>query len=167
MNGLIPALLAVLLAEVGPRGASLAAGGPRATVVFVVAAVVAGSAVGGGLVAPTLAPAARALLIAVALGFGAWAQVGRLAPATTTRGALFAFWRGGTALLVFALATWFPPVSVLLGAALALVVAALAGVSPVAAPIVARLRRPCAAALLAAAAIIATLALRGAGGATG
>ena len=159
MNGLIPALLAVFLAEVGPRGAALALRTGRATIVFVVAAVLAASAVGGGLIASRLAPNAEALLIAFALAFGGWAQVSRVAAPATMRNALLAFWRGGTSLLVFALATRFSPASVGLGAGLGLGAAALLGPSlPDGAW---RVVRPiCATLLFLAAAILAVVALR-------
>lgn len=159
MNGLVPALVAVLLAEVGPRGAALALGSGRAMIVFVVAAMIGASAVAGGMIAPRLAPHAEGLLIAVALGFAGWAQVARVARPATRRAVLLLFWRGGTALLVFALATRFSPASVGAGAALGLVAAVL--LTPVVpGGAIVHLRRACAATLFVAAAILAVFALR-------
>lgn len=159
MNGLIPALLAVLLAEVGPRGAALAFESGRTAIVFLVATIVAAAAVAGALLAPRLAPNAETLLIALALAFGGWAQASRVAPPATTRAALLAFWRGGTALLVFALATRFAPLSVGVGAAGGLGAAAVLGrlVDERAMRLV---RRACVLVLLVAGAILAVVALR-------
>ena len=159
MNGLIPALVAVLLTEVGPRGAVYAAASGRLRTVFAIAALVAASAVAGSLIAPRLAPHAETLLIALALGFSAWAQVVHIVPGTTTRAALFAFWRGGTAFLVLALAARFEAASVGIGAAIALFVAAAFGpsVTALSTPLV---RRLCAGLLLGAGAALAVIGLR-------
>lgn len=159
MNGLIPALLAVLLAEVGPRGTALAFEAGRTTIVFLIAGVLAAAAVAGALLAPRLAPNAETLLIALALAFGAWAQASRVPPPATTRAALLAFWRGGTTLLVFALATRFAPLSVGVGAAGGLAVTAMLG-RLIDARAMRFVRRGCLLVLLVAAASLAIVALR-------
>ncbi len=111
MNGLIPTLIAVLLAEIGGRS-QVALRLPRyGWGDRVLAMTVALAAVGGSIVAPTMTDRARALLLGLALLAAAWGQRGNVDPdgSTTPSGfyAILAFmWRSNVAFLTFAFAAW-------------------------------------------------------------
>lgn len=125
MNGLVPVLIAVLLAEFGPR-AEIYAGARRfgAPLLVIVAGVVA-AALAGILVAPTLTDWADAFLIAIALAFAAMGQAQRVKPMTGRASTIMAFWRGGVPLIAFAFATRFGAVTVMAGTLAGLVAAAI------------------------------------------
>ncbi len=123
MNGLVPALLAVLLAEFGPRALSYAASPRREMLGWVAAALVFGAGASGILVAPSMTIWAETLLLGIALVFAGIGQLGRVRPVSGFRGNLALFWRGGTPLLAFALAARFPGIASLPGAAAGVVAA--------------------------------------------
>lgn len=116
MNGLVPALIAVLLAEIGPRALQLSTTTRPNLMAAIVAALIAAAAVGGTLVAPMLTEWADALMIGIALVLAAVAQVQRVKPAPGIVRQLWTFWSGGTALLAFAFAARFGAVTTGLGA---------------------------------------------------
>ena len=89
MDSLVPAFVAVLLAQAGDRSPWLVAiladrfGKPFTVALAAVLAHAAGNAIaatGGMLVAPMLTPNARQLLLALALGFAAMGALWRLKP---------------------------------------------------------------------------------------
>ena len=89
MDSLVPAFIAVLLAQAGDRSPWLVAilaepvGKPLTVAFAAFLAHAAGNAVaatGGMLIAPTLTPNARQLLLALALGFAAMGALWRLKP---------------------------------------------------------------------------------------
>lgn len=110
MNGLIPALIAVLLAEIGERGAA-ASGAPSRLYIGLVAALVAASAIAGNIAAPFVTTPAATLMTGISL---LYAGLYQLRPADVSR-PLTAFWLSGTPLIVFALAARFGSVPVAIG----------------------------------------------------
>lgn len=122
MNGLIPVLIAVLLAEFGPRAMLVTEMRWRdAALSFTILA----AAFAGTQVAPSLTGWANAFLIAISLGFGALGQVQRVKPVAGTIRGIVAFWQGGVPLIVFAFATRFGFITVTVGALAGLVAAAI------------------------------------------
>lgn len=116
MNGLVPVLIAVLLAEFGPRAAVYAGSSWRSAAPWLIAASIATASVAGGLIAPSMTEWADALLIAIALGFAAIGQVQRVKPVSGMFRTIITFWQGGAPLLAFAFATRFGAPVVALGA---------------------------------------------------
>ena len=107
MNALIPMLVAVLLAETGPRGAQFAALPRRTAAIVIMALAIGAAATGGLLVAPDMSPRARVLLVAIALVFAGAGQFARVRPARPgTLGTVLMVARTGVPLLAFALACW-------------------------------------------------------------
>jgi Ca2+/H+ antiporter, TMEM165/GDT1 family len=125
MNGFVPALVAVLLAEIGPRALLYADAGRHRIVLGVIAALVAAAGIAGTLLAGELTEWADALMIAIALTFAAVGQVQRIRPAVGFVRVVSAFWSGGVLILVFALATRFGPVAAITGGLAGLVAAAV------------------------------------------
>lgn len=125
MNGFIPALVAVLLAEIGPRALFYAAAGRHRIVLFAMAALVALAGTGGVVLARELTEWSNALMIAIALLFAAVGQVQRIRPAAGIIPVVSAFWSGGVLILVFALAIRFGPVAAIGGGLAGLVAAAV------------------------------------------
>lgn len=159
--GLIPALLAVLLAEVGERALMLRSAGGRGAFVAIVAGLIAAGTVAGALIAPRMTLPARDLMLGVALLLAGVTQLRRVKPISGSwRGAL-QFWQGGTLLLAFALAARFEAWSVAPGIAggllAALVLTHAATTAGLALPL---LRRVAAGVLLIAGAVCALGALR-------
>lgn len=113
MNGLVPVLIAVLLAEFGPRAMLVAEIRWRDAAVSLT---ILAAALAGTQVAPSLTGWANALLIAISLGFGALGQAQRVKPISGTIGGIVAFWQGGVPLIVFAFATRFGFITVAVGA---------------------------------------------------
>ena len=125
MNGLIPALIAVMLIEIGPR-AMLYADARRAQAsLWIILVMVFAAAVAGVAVAPMLTDWADAFMIAIALAFGAAGQLQRIRPAVGVVPVVIAFWRGGVALAVFAFAARFGVLGAAFGAIGGLVAAAV------------------------------------------
>ncbi len=119
MDSLVPAFIAALLAGIGDRPARLAAllgargGGGSVLAGFLTghAPALAISVAGAIVIAPMLAPAARALLLAIALILAGLSSLWMRRPASPARGGRFvaaatgSFVQGdGTAFLAFALA---------------------------------------------------------------
>ncbi|MEP6784988.1 MAG: hypothetical protein ABI898_04510 [Sphingomonadales bacterium] len=125
MNGLVPVLIAVLLAEFGPRSAIYADARLRDPSLWVIALGVIAAAIAGALVAPTLTGWADAFLIAIALTFAALGQAQKVKLATGPIPVIVAFWRGGVPLIAFAFATRFGALTVGLGALGGLLIAAV------------------------------------------
>ena len=125
MNGFVPALLAVLLAEFGPRALSYTAAPYRETLGWMAAAMVFAAGAGGIVVAPQMTIHAENLMLGIALAFAGAGQIGRVRPATGFVANLALFWRGGSPLLAFAVAARFAGIATLLGAAGGLVAAVL------------------------------------------
>lgn len=123
MNGFIPALVAVLLAEVGPRALLYAEAGRHRIVLFAMVVLVALAGTGGVLIAPQLTDWANALMIAIALLFAAVGQVQRIRPAAGIIPVVSAFWSGGVLILVFALSIRFGPVAAIGGGLAGLIAA--------------------------------------------
>lgn len=109
MNGFIPALVAVMLAEMGPRALLYADARRHEIALWLIAAAIFAAGAAGVFAGQPMNGWAKALMIAIALLFAAVGQLQRIAPATGTVRTLAAFWRGGVLLLVFALATRFGP----------------------------------------------------------
>lgn len=111
MNGFVPALIAALIAEIGPRAALYADARGRPVVLGTIALAVVAATLGGLFVAPMLNGAADTFLIALALLFAALGQVQRVGSATGPLAILISFWRGGVPLIAFAFAARFGPVA--------------------------------------------------------
>jgi len=116
MNGFIPALVAALLAEIGPRALLYADARRNEIALWLIAAAVFAAGAAGVFVAKTMNGRASALMTAIALLFAALGQLQRIKPAAGAMRTLAAFWRGGVLLLVFALATRFGPFAASFGA---------------------------------------------------
>ena len=161
MNGFVPALVAVMLAELGPRALLYADARRQEIVLWFIAAVVFIAGAAGVFAGRTMNAWANALMIAIALAFAAVGQLQRIAPATGAIRTLGAFWRGGVLILVFALATRFGPFAASFGGLAGMAAAAVITRTLIANGIPVRPVRWAAAALLAvAAAFLAVGALR-------
>jgi hypothetical protein len=116
VNALIPALLAVVLAEIGGPLASLARDRPN-IVGFVAALLVCGAAAIGASFVDIMIVDARTLMLGVVLMIAATGQFERAKPRKTTAIATgLTLWRSPAPFLAFALAAWSnSPVSVALG----------------------------------------------------
>lgn len=125
MNGFIPALVAVLLAEIGPRALFYAEAGRHRIVLVTMAVLVALAGTGGALLARELTEWSNALMIAIALLFAAVGQVQRIRPAAGIVPVVAAFWSGGVLILVFTIAIRFGPVAAVAGGLAGLVAAAV------------------------------------------
>jgi hypothetical protein len=126
MNGFIPALIAVMLAEIGPRTLLYADARRQEIGLWLIAALVFFAGAAGALARPILNVRASALMIGIALLFAAAGQLQRVAPAKGTILTLAAFWRGGVLILVFALAARFGPFAASFGALAGMLAAAMA-----------------------------------------
>lgn len=109
VNAFIPVLLAVLLAETGGRSIAFARL-PRLTLAATALGLAVGvAAVAGFLMAPTMPPRARTLMLAIALILAGAGQFGhhavRDAPISFTQTVLLVS-RTGVPLLAFAFAIW-------------------------------------------------------------
>jgi hypothetical protein len=124
MNGFIPALVAILLAEVGPRALDYAGAG-RHRIVLIAMLVLVGLAGSGVVLGRELTEWANALVIAIALLFAAVGQLQRVRPAAGIIPVVSAFWNGGVLIVVFALAIRFGPVAAIGGGVVGLVAAAI------------------------------------------
>jgi hypothetical protein len=161
MNGFIPALLAVMLAEMGPRALLYAEARRQKVALWLIAALVFVTGAAGVLTRPFMNVRASALIIGIALLFAATGQLQRVAPAKGPIRTLAAFWRGGVLILVFALATRFGPFAASFGALAGMLAAAIATHGLLAGGVPIKPIRWAAAALLAgAAAFLAVGALR-------
>ncbi len=161
MNGFVPAIVAVMLAELGPRALLYADARRQEIVLWFIAAVVFIAGAAGVFAGRTMNAWANALMIAIALAFAAVGQLQRIAPATGAIRTLAAFWRGGVLILVFALATRFGPFAASFGALAGMAAAAVVTRTLIANGIPVQPVRWAAAALLAvAAAFLAVGALR-------
>jgi hypothetical protein len=115
MNGFIPALLAVMLAELGPRALLYAEARRHEAILWLIAALVFVVGAAGFFVGRTMTEWADALMIAIALALAAIGQMQKLRPASGLVPTVVAFWRGGTLILVFALAARFGPLAASFG----------------------------------------------------
>ena len=125
MNGLIPALIAVMLIEIDPRAMLYADARHAQASLWIIVVMVFGAAAAGVAVAPMLTDWADAFMIALALAFGAIGQLQRIRPAAGVVPVVIAFWRGGVALAVFAFAARFGVFGAAFGAIGGLVAAAV------------------------------------------
>lgn len=125
MNGFVPTLIAVALAELGPRAAIYADARRLETSLWLIAACIFASAVGGYFTAPMLTGWADAFLIAISLVFAAFGQLQRVKPVTGLLPVVATFWRGGVVLIVFAFAARYGPVAAAVGALGGMVAAAV------------------------------------------
>jgi hypothetical protein len=125
MNGFVPALVAVLLAEMGPRALFYADAGRHRIVLWTMAVLVAGAGAAGMLLARELNEWANALMIAIALALAAVGQVQRVQPAAGIIPVVASFWSGGVLILVFALAIRFGSVAAIAGGLAGLAAAAI------------------------------------------
>lgn len=161
MNGFIPALLAVMLAEVGPRALLYADARRQESILWVIAALVFAVGAAGYFAGRTMTEWADALMIAIALVFAAVGQMQKLRPAKGLVPTVAAFWRGGTLILVFALAARFGPLAASFGGLAGLAGAAVVTRALLASGVpMAPLRWGAAVVLLIGAAIIGVQALR-------
>jgi len=126
MNGFVPALVAVMLAEMGPRALLYAEARRHEIGLWLIAALVFLAGAAGVVTRPAMNVHASALMIAIALAFAATGQLQRVAPAKGAVRTLAAFWRGGVLILVFALATRFGPFAASFGALAGMLGAAIA-----------------------------------------
>lgn len=125
MNGFVPVLIAVALAEFGPR-ADLYATLKRGDLLpWIVLAALIAAAVAGHLTAPMLNERADAFLIGLSLAFAAFGQLQRVKPASGLVARTLVFWGGGVPLIVFALATRFGGVASVGGAVAGMAAAAV------------------------------------------
>jgi len=129
VNALIPALVTVLLAEFGGRASALVGTSRPLLVAAIAGAAIAAAAVGGALIAPSMTPWARLLLLAVALLFAGTNQLGPTKPrveALTLVSSLLLIWRSSAPFCAFAFAAWLAaPIASAIGAMLGLGIAAV------------------------------------------
>ncbi len=125
MNGFVPAIVAVMLAELGPRALLYADARRQEIILWFIAALVFVAGAAGVFAGRTMNAWATALMIAIALVFAAFGQLQRITPAAGAIRTLAAFWRGGVLLLVFALATRFGPFAASFGALAGMAAAAI------------------------------------------
>ena len=126
MNGFVPAIVAVMLAEMGPRALLYADARRQEIILWFIAALVFFAGAAGVLSSRTMNAWASALMIAIALLFAAIGQLQRVPPATGAIRTLAAFWRGGVLIMVFALATKFGPFAASFGGLAGMAAAAIA-----------------------------------------
>ncbi len=132
MNALIPALLIVVLAEIGGPLAALAPLRPN-TIAFVMALLIAAAAAIGATFTEIMTIEARTLMIGVVLILAGTGQLERAKPRKLSVIASgLTVWRSPAAFLTFALAAWSgAPLSAAVGAIIgagAAIAAALGGV---------------------------------------
>ena len=120
MNGIIPALLAVLFAELGERSAMFANVRARASFAGILGILIAVAAAGGAMVAPEMNERAETLMVAIALLFAGIGQFRRPKAVDRFDRVLFTFWGGGTLLIAFAFGAKFGPLTAALGTILGL-----------------------------------------------
>jgi hypothetical protein len=125
MNGFVPAIVAVMLAEMGPRALLYAEARRQEIALWLIAAAVFLAGAAGVFAGRTMNAWATALMIAIALLFAAIGQLQRAAPATGAIRTLGAFWRGGVLILVFALSTRFGPFAASFGGLAGMAAAAI------------------------------------------
>ena len=123
MNGLIPALVAVLLAELGERAVFLSTARQRGLLAAIVALALIAAATDGSVVAMELNQRGATMMTGIALLLAATGQVRRPKPGDALWRQIVTFWSGGTLLLTFALAARFGAATTLPGAAIGLAVA--------------------------------------------
>ena len=123
MNGFVPALVAVLLAEFGPRArVLLAARHSQLLAVFVTLLIIL-AAGGGGIVASQLSGWADTLMIGGALVLAGSGQFQRVRPVSGRLRLLATFGGGGSLLIVFAMAARFGPLAAATGGLAGMVLA--------------------------------------------
>ncbi len=125
MNGFIPALVAVLLAEIGPRALFYLESGRHRIVLVAILVLVTIAGTSGIWLAHELTEWSNALMIAIALAFAAIGQLQRVRPAAGIIPVVAAFWSGSVLILVFALAIRFGPAASVGGAIAGMLAAAL------------------------------------------
>ena len=125
MNGFIPALVAVLLAELGQRASARSGSYSRGATWIVMTVLIVAASIAGQVMVAQMTDWAGALLIAVALALAATGQFLRVRPRATSTGVLWAFWSGGAPLLAFAFAIRFGAIASALGTLAGLIVAAV------------------------------------------
>jgi Ca2+/H+ antiporter, TMEM165/GDT1 family len=139
VNALIPALVAVLLAELGGRVSTLGEAQRPLGLAAIAGAAIAAAAVGGSLLAPSMTPWARLLLLALALIFGGVNQFAKHKTLPDARGlgpSILLVWRSSAPFSAFAFSAWLAaPIGSAAGAILGL------GIAVASAPL-ARLTRP-------------------------
>ena len=126
MNGFVPAIVAVMLAEMGPRALLYADARRQEIALWLIAAAIFLSGAEGVFAGRTMNAWATALMIAIALLFAAIGQLQRVVSATGSIRTLAAFWRGGVLILVFALSTRFGPFAASFGGLAGMAAAAVA-----------------------------------------
>ncbi|MFM9978405.1 MAG: hypothetical protein ACKVOP_10240 [Sphingomonadaceae bacterium] len=160
MNALIPALVAVLLAELGGRATALGRTSHPLLIAAIAGAAVAAAAVGGALIAPTMTPWAGLLLLALALIFGGANQFAASRPSPVAPGiaaSLLAIWRSSAPFMAFAFSAWLAaPIGSAIGAMAGL------GIAACSAPLMrfASIRRAMGGVLILAGLIVGLMALR-------
>lgn len=125
MNGFVPVLVAVLLAEIGPRSMLYARAGRRDIVLWVAALIVFGASAAGHVIGPQMTGWADALMISIALVFAALGQMQRVTTAKALVPVLWAFWSGGVGILAFAFAARFGALTTAFGTLGGMLAAAL------------------------------------------
>ena len=115
MNGFVPTLVAVALAEIGWRADRLGSSRRPAVVAAIVIVLIAAAATAGALATHALTEWATALMVALALGFAAGGQIAGVRAPGSLVATLGTFWGGGTPLLAFAMAAHFGAGSVVPG----------------------------------------------------
>ena len=161
MNGLVPALVAVLLAELGQRG-GFSGKAWRGVIVWVgITAIVVVASLAGQLLAPRMTDWAVALMIGVALALAAVGQLFKAKARVSRAGLLWGFWSGGAPLIAFALAIRFGAWSSAVGTLIGTVIAGVATAAATRNAVPLRAARAVAAVVLfAIAAVVAVGALR-------
>ena len=115
MNGFVPAIVAVMIAEMGPRALLYADARRQELVLWAIAATLFGVGAAGHFAGRTMTEWADALMIAIALAFAAVGQLQRIPAVKGFVPTFAAFWRGGVLILVFALAARFGPLAASFG----------------------------------------------------
>ena len=123
MNGLIAALIAVLLAEIGDRAAIVRHDVRLMSLVSLALIILA--AITGHVVAPSLNDRAVMLMIGIALAFAALAQRTAVSRPSSRTGRVAIAWSGGTPMLVAAFAAYFAAGPVAIGAGVGMAAAVM------------------------------------------
>ncbi len=131
MNGFVPALLAVLLGEIGPRALTYARAGRREIVLWAIVIIVLAATIAGQEFAYYTADWAKAVMIAIAVAFAGIGQLRAPPPAKAIMPVIRTFWFGSTGLIAFIFAARFGALIVFFGTLAGLASAAL--ITPVAA----------------------------------
>ena len=115
MNGFIPALLAVLFAEIGERATLFERAPRRDTLGYLIVAMIAAAGAAGSVLAPHLTTNAATLMLGVVLTYAGLMQLRAVKALHGFWRHVFAFANGSALLVVFAMAVRFGAIAAFVG----------------------------------------------------